>query len=415
MSETSKPYLNVNFGEAGGKFSWESHEEVIQWINAQISEWSWLSQLNLSTTNNAVSAITQGHLAPARDALNQALQYPGNPDQIQRCITAAKSHLESSFAKNEWLLPNSTLRKYIFTMRDSGKEREAGLITAYLLNTNLSDAPLGEVISVVIEVELFKRGHKDRLKIENIALKSLTGQMTTSLTEHKELQIKQNNQFSEFNNDLTKQAGDQSKAFNDSQQERTTEWENTLNKTQADLDKLTATYDEHMSLEAPVTYWENKRVKHKWMAICTFSVLVLCMYFFGKELVDQLTGNNPYIILNKAGVQKTAEIGGTSPLLDFLMQSKIGAYILIVTLIFWFIRLLVRLFLSNLHLENDAAERVTMAKTYLSLIRDGAFERKEHLGTILAALFRPTGDGIVKDEGLPPTAMEWLTKLSGKN
>jgi hypothetical protein len=83
-------------------------------------------------------------------------------------------------------------------------------------------------------------------------------------------------------------------------------------------------------------------------------------------------------------------------------------------LAFWFIRLLVRIFLSNIHLENDASERVTMAKTYLALIRDGSFEGKEHIGTILAALFRPTGDGIVKDEGLPPTAMEWLTKLSGK-
>jgi hypothetical protein len=103
-----------------------------------------------------------------------------------------------------------------------------------------------------------------------------------------------------------------------------------------------------------------------------------------------------------------------SPLLDVLATWKIGAYILLVTLAFWFIRLLVRIFLSNIHLENDASERVTMAKTYLALIRDGSFEGKEHIGTILAALFRPTGDGIVKDEGLPPTAMEWLTKLSGK-
>lgn len=67
-----------------------------------------------------------------------------------------------------------------------------------------------------------------------------------------------------------------------------------------------------------------------------------------------------------------------------------------------------------MHLENDAAERVTMAKTYLALIRDGALPKGDSITTILAALFRPTGDGIVKDEGLPPTAMEWLTKLGGK-
>jgi hypothetical protein len=92
---------------------------------------------------------------------------------------------------------------------------------------------------------------------------------------------------------------------------------------------------------------------------------------------------------------------------------KIGSFILLATLGFWVIRILVRLFLSHIHLENDAAERVTMAQTFLALKRDSALSGTEHIGTILAALFRPTGDGIVKDEGLPPTAMEWLTKLGG--
>ena len=79
-----------------------------------------------------------------------------------------------------------------------------------------------------------------------------------------------------------------------------------------------------------------------------------------------------------------------------------------------FIRLLVRIFLSHLHLENDAAERVTMVKTYLALLRDGSLPKDNSINTVLAALFRPTGDGIVKDEGLPPTAMEWITKLGGR-
>ncbi len=88
-----------------------------------------------------------------------------------------------------------------------------------------------------------------------------------------------------------------------------------------------------------------------------------------------------------------------------------GSFILLATLSFWFIRLLVRIFLSNLHLENDAAERVTMAKTYLALIRDGSLPNGDNISTVLAALFRPTGDGIVKDEGVPPSALEWFTKL----
>jgi hypothetical protein len=90
---------------------------------------------------------------------------------------------------------------------------------------------------------------------------------------------------------------------------------------------------------------------------------------------------------------------------------RIGSFILLATLCFWFIRLLVRIFLSNLHLENDAAERVTMAKTYLALIRNDDLPKGDNINTVLAALFRPTGDGIVRDDGIPPSTLEWFTKL----
>lgn len=51
--------------------------------------------------------------------------------------------------------------------------------------------------------------------------------------------------------------------------------------------------------------------------------------------------------------------------------------------------------------------------------RDGDFEKLvEHLASnedrqlILQALFRPASDGIVKDEGLPPSMFEFLTRQS---
>jgi hypothetical protein len=114
-----------------------------------------------------------------------------------------------------------------------------------------------------------------------------------------------------------------------------------------------------------------------------------------------------------ASAAKVQPVGSTAiqALTDSATTWHLGSFILLATLSFWFIRLLVRIFLSNLHLENDAAERVTMAKTYLALIRDGSLPKGDNISTILAALFRPTGDGIVKDEGVPPSTLEWFTKL----
>ena len=68
-----------------------------------------------------------------------------------------------------------------------------------------------------------------------------------------------------------------------------------------------------------------------------------------------------------------------------------------------------------MHLEHDAAERVTMAKTYLSLISEGHLPPGDSINVVLTALFRPTGDGFIKDEGIPPATMDFLSKLGGKN
>lgn len=43
--------------------------------------------------------------------------------------------------------------------------------------------------------------------------------------------------------------------------------------------------------------------------------------------------------------------------------------------------------------------------------RVGGIPKGDNINTVLAALFRPTGDGIVKDEGVPPSTLEWFTKL----
>lgn len=445
MSDSkSESYLSANFGNAGGHMSWGSHDEAITWINAQISDWQWLAQQGLNAANNALNFIHQQHLIPARDCLNQALQYPSNPDQIKNFLNAAISHLERLYSTNAWLLPNSPHRKFIFEIRDSGKAQEAGLITAYLLNQDLNNSPLNKVIPALLELELFNRGSKDRVKAEGTALKNLVGQMTTALTEHKELQVNQTAAFANLNEDFSKQATERSTEFDTSQTQRDEQWLEHIKKSNEELKNIAAAYDAHMQLAAPVAYWESKRKKHQWFSVISFLSIVACMFLFGCELLTQISGRDSYIGIGKAtnqnsvnsnankvelniektdtakaanlSINKASQSATTAQSsLDYFVQSKIGAYILLVTLAFWFIRILVRLFLSSIHLENDAAERVTMAKTYQALIRDGSFERKENIGTILAALFRPTGDGIVKDEGLPPTAMEWLTKLSGKN
>lgn len=422
MTENSQAiYLTANFGETGGTHSWSSYVEIRDWINSRRTDWQWLSQQRHNPTNNAWSYIN--------DTLNQCLQnlanaeqHKSNPQQEDAFKRGAVQQLEAVFKTYSWLLPNSPYSNFIFDMRDGGQALEAALVAAYLMNQDLSNGPIATALRGIVAFELFSRGIKDRARTEAASLRKLSGEMITKLDELKQLQVLQGSEFDSLNQKVELQITDQATNFIDAQAARDAQWQQKLADSEAELKRLNDTYDTHMAIAAPVSYWETKRSNHKNWAVWSFVALTLCMVAFGWFLYCEVKNIGAMVDATRAAALAAASKATTAssapasmtPLLDILAGWKIGAYILLVTLVFWFIRLLVRIFLSNIHLENDAAERVTMAKTYIALMRDGSLNGKEHIGTILAALFRPTGDGIVKDEGLPPTAMEWLTKLSGK-
>lgn len=85
------------------------------------------------------------------------------------------------------------------------------------------------------------------------------------------------------------------------------------------------------------------------------------------------------------------------------------------TLFIWVGRILTRLFLSEHHLRIDADERLVMTKTFLAFTAEGKID-KALLPILLAPLFRPTADGIVKDDAAPEFSLAaFLTKTGPSN
>ena len=77
------------------------------------------------------------------------------------------------------------------------------------------------------------------------------------------------------------------------------------------------------------------------------------------------------------------------------------------TLFVWGLRVLVRSMMSEDHLATDASARSALAHTYLALTKQEAATREDR-AIILASLFAPVSDGLVKDDGMPalsPTGM----------
>ncbi len=150
-------------------------------------------------------------------------------------------------------------------------------------------------------------------------------------------------------------------------------------------------YKEQMELQAPVTYWTQKAEDHK-IQQNTLKFWVIAYFAVTTPAVIGAFGlAGGWLIGISAGGGKV----------DSPLYVVTGAGLAAVTtLVFWAGRLLTRFYLSQNHLHHDANDRAVMTKTYLALTSVRQADENDR-AIILAALFRPSADGIVKDDGAP--------------
>lgn len=389
----------------------------MEWISQLQNQWSWISRLGHQSTNNAWQNIyTSFNQATSNLQQVQNYRVQGQIQYADNHLASTRTILENHIRQYPWLLANSAQRRFVEEVRDTRHPLEAGLIVASWMNLDLNGAPFLYVVNALLQWELYERGIKDRLKTESAALKKLAGDMQTTLTQYQEAERSQTIRFDNLHGELINQQSVQKSAFEEAQLKRTEAWELQRNTAQSELDNIKNTYDQHMAIAAPVDYWETKRKKHRNMTWGSGIAVVVGMIFVGNFLSSKMESISQSLAVIPPASQPMAasSIQAASTILPTTSASatwQLGTFLMLAVLSIWAIRLIVRIFLSNMHLENDAGERVTMAKTYLALIRSDSLSKDKNIDSVLAALFRPTGDGIVKDEGLPPSTLDFLTKL----
>jgi hypothetical protein len=171
---------------------------------------------------------------------------------------------------------------------------------------------------------------------------------------------------------------------------------------QKEYERVKKLFFEDMKFKAPVRLWglreETHRVASK-KAFCTFlvlaavtAVIAICVpVCFGNYIAES------FIIAKD-------KFSAKGPLL-------VGGILTTMSILLWIIRLQYKVFLSERHLMLDAAEKKAFAQSYRSLRRDAEVS-KDSEAVVLAALFRPTQDGIIKDDesGLDVSAAAILAK-----
>ena len=167
---------------------------------------------------------------------------------------------------------------------------------------------------------------------------------------------------------------------------------------QKEFDRLLDLFQTQLRLRAPVKLWEGRSTKHSDnsnTAFILFGVMTLIAIIAGAAIPfvfgDYIAGSFFTI---------TCDLSD-APVCERVFSAKgpltVAGILVIMSLLMWAVRLQYRIYLSERHLALDASEKQAFAETYLAM-KEGEDVGSGNEAIVLASLFRPTQDGIIKDD-----------------
>jgi hypothetical protein len=156
--------------------------------------------------------------------------------------------------------------------------------------------------------------------------------------------------------------------------------------------------EEENRLHSSQKYWSNKKQSHQKRSIVlsiVFSILVTILVYITNQNISTI--NSIYLKeSNSTKVVDTQKLKSSKSIKYIIIESLES--LLILSLFIWLSRIILKIIFSNLHLKEEAYEKETMIVTYLALIKEGGGLSESDRSLILEAIFRPSTNGLIKDE-----------------
>lgn len=401
VSPPGPPLFIEDLGTNGGILAATSVAELQQWVSKEVAFWNWAQNVNVGPHRNAFDQAL-GKLVEANQLMTQAVQQEaqGNREHANNTIARVPGLLREAFSTRKLPHSSTAVAKRIAELRVNPVVAHAYLYAI------IGDAPgLSTTIGPANQETWhgLLLGLTERYGIVNSldptvvsqrqALEELQAKTTILLEEKKKTVESLERNIASLAADIASTKNAQGTEFSTLVGQINAAHAAALNEHGEKMAAIQKAYKEAMALRSPVEYWDAKATKHgdqtKRLLWWMFgSMAVLASLFLG------LT----YIVF--------------STLYNGKPDSwKIAAPILVGVVAVWAVRLIVRMYLSQSHLAADAEERVTMVKTYLSLLEEGKMPDSDDRKLVLTPLFRPATDGIVKEDAIPHPALDFLTKV----
>lgn len=368
----------------GKMLQFEGISALQNWIQQEQQAYHWVSELRRNFSSHIWNHVAAQFQA-VQQQVNAINQNISRTQPFDGHINAIHTWFETLYPKKKLLLSTSSEFKAVLDLKVSDPIKAATFLGHLISLPHLYQNGIETIEMLEASHEYFQYTNglsKKDLSAERQALEELKKEWDSHLTTYKE---QEDNLKTEF--ETTKTNFD--KYFQDTQLNVAEH----LKKHTEDLEELKKTYDQYMALKAPVEYWKNKRQKHKDNAD------LLKKWSIGTGV----TGGTLFTL-------SALHFLSTEPISYF----KVAIFLFLGTLFFWAMRVLVKLMLSNVHLEGDAHEREVMCQTYLALLRDKTGLEENDKKLILTTLFRPSSSGIMGEDGIPPGFYDVMTKIASK-
>jgi hypothetical protein len=390
--------LEIDLGPNGGLLSFQTGKDLKVWIDSETEAWKWM---NLSSRNgvNFSNSIWR-EFSEFTTALTRVVNNWGgqSPQQTSSDFSEAfKPYLD-----NRTYCSKSAKAIFIFSLKQTNGNWTAfgayikmlGRLGNWNGNNGMPGAILfPEFVHGILEAILFERNIDFSGNANLEVFNKLKSDFEKSHLDYSKKIDALSTESKSLTDDYELTLKTRKESLENFQDKCSNEFKALLENQKVILSELEKVYDQKLALQKPVEYWGPKEKHHGfWSKVFgVFSFLSLFICVGGMALLVRWTfselkpGDNP-----------------DHWQLGILL---VGAFFSI-----WFVRIVIKIFYSHMHLATDASERKTMILTYLSLGREGSQFAPEDRTLIVQHIFRSAADGFVKDDSAPPSFLEFFSR-----
>lgn len=428
--------LQIDFGDKGGIQRFRTVGDLQSWLNEEQEFWNWLNRppanQHLGQVGNMVQLFEQyyhnsrsqldsnnqrwNQIRPKITQLRERVNADGIADSEKQSI---ESQIQQHTNELKAILDQirGQIESFIRSEIISGRNHITRMEPCAQFVRELADANPEEAVYALDQIILEEKRNGDRRRVEHsgrmmaaLYIKNLNRKILPDkkafekaiVTWSKELvdfKSRYESQEEEFRQICDRHAQADG-AWKERSDAMAAEFAEMRSLSEKDLKNLKDTYEAHMQLHGPLTYWRGKRREHA----------------KGKKVLGWLSGISGVVgligLLVAASIMLPSE---QSP--DKIPWRNLGFFVLTTTFVLWFVRLLVKLLLSHIHLYADAKEREVMISTFMALVRRPESReglKKDDIALVLAPIFKPSTTGVIKDDGGPATLGDFIGRLTGK-